>query len=460
MFLICLEAATAATYSWTQVTRWREDVTTTATTRKIYPETIFPTKGYDSRPHQQLRTMFPGAISGDGNNTLTSDNLWDQVMASPQVLGNSTTLTRARDLVEDYQINFIDPANSARNFVFEFYSDNSTSYLSATTYPRILTNGPNSGQSILGNNRLLAMGDDHMLWLDLDNTLSLYNYVGGRVTYDRTQTVFSGGPWAGDSLMGKLSLMIGYGEQNLYFLDGDSTLIVYNNSLNYVRTDEFRFDGTLYGFTLGDLVDGNIPGAYYVGWTLGPIVAFVHPDYGGNPVVSNNDYAWTHTARWMEDARKNDGPRTYRQDTAGYYDTRPHQQLWSMFPDAVTGDGNNQATSEDLWAELLPSDYLIGNSSSLVRAHDTIEDWHFNFIDPDDSSWSYYFYTYTDFSSLRLSRSSFPLTLVNGVNAGESLLNNDRLLAVGDDNTLWLDNDGTLSIYGYPGASVRVDQTK
>ena len=32
-----------------------------------------------------------------------------------------------------------------------------------------------------------------MLWLDLDNTLSLYNYVGGRVIYDRTQTVFSGG---------------------------------------------------------------------------------------------------------------------------------------------------------------------------------------------------------------------------------------------------------------------------
>ncbi len=254
--------------------------------------------------------------------------------------------------------------------------------------------------------------------------------------------------------------MIGYEEQNLYFLDGDSTLIVYNNSLNYVRTDEFRFDGALYGSTLGDLVDGNIPGAYYVGWTLGPIVAFVHQDYGGNPVVPNNDYAWTHTARWMEDARKNDGPKTYRQDPTGYYDTRPHQQLWSMFPDAVTGDGNNQATSEDLWAELLQSDYLIGNSSSLVRAHDTIEDWHFNFIDPDDSSWSYYFYTYTDFSSLRLSRSSFPLTLVNGVNAGESLLNNDRLLAVGDDNTLWLDNDGTLSIYGYPGASVRVDQTQ
>ena len=107
--LVWLEVASAATYSWTQVTRWREDVTTTATTRKIYPETIFPTKGYDSRPHQQLRSMFPGAISGDGNNTLTSDNLWDQVMASPQVLGNSTTLTRARDLVEDYQINFLTP---------------------------------------------------------------------------------------------------------------------------------------------------------------------------------------------------------------------------------------------------------------------------------------------------------------------------------------------------------------
>ena len=454
------EATFGGSYTWTQVTRWREEITTMTPTRKIYPETIFPVKGYDSRPHQQLRTMFPLALVSGGNNTETSDNLWDEVLASPLVLGNSTTLTRARDLVEDHQVNFIDPANLLRNFYFEFYTDNSTAYVSSTTYPRVLVDGPNAGQSVLGSNRLLAMGDDHMLWLDTDNTLSLYNYVGGKVTYNRTQTAFSGGPWAGQTLVSRLGLMIGYEQSNLYFLDGDNTVVIYNNSLSYVRTDEFRFDGTLFGSTLGDLVDGNIPGAHYVGWSLGPIVAFTHPDYNGNPQVPNNDYQWTHTARWMEDARQDDGPVTYRQDTSGNYDIRPHQQLWSMFPDAVVGSGNNKETSDALWAEILQSDYLIGNSSSLVRAHDPIEDWHFNFINPANSTYNFYFYTYLDYSSLQLARTSFPLVLQNGINSGENLINNNRLLAVGDDNTLWLDPDNTLSIYGYPGATLRVELTK
>ncbi|MEK9713151.1 MAG: hypothetical protein VW258_11350, partial [Thalassolituus sp.] len=230
-------------------------------------------------------------------------------------------------------------------------------------------------------------------------------------------------------------------------------------NLNHVRTEELILDGELWGSSLADLVDGNIPGALYLGWDLGPVVAFVYPDYGGNPPVAANTYTWTHTARWLEEGRVNSGPVIYRQEIDGYWDTRPHQQLRSMYPTDLVGDGNNQATSDNLWKRILTSENLIGNSGAPVRAVDAMEDFHYNFIDPAVPDESYYFYFYIDNSSLWLHRTAFPLTLANGPNAGEYMINNPRLLAMGDDNSLWLDNDGTLSYYNYPGATLEYDST-
>ena len=83
------DTAYAATYSWTQATRWIESTIVDVNETVIYPERLFPNKGYDVRPHQQLRSMFPSAIVGDGNNKETSDNLWVEMVSSSQVIGNS-----------------------------------------------------------------------------------------------------------------------------------------------------------------------------------------------------------------------------------------------------------------------------------------------------------------------------------------------------------------------------------
>ncbi|MEK9713150.1 MAG: hypothetical protein VW258_11345, partial [Thalassolituus sp.] len=169
--------------------------------------------------------MFPFSYVGFGDNKETSDNMWNQMYNSPQVIGNSTTLTRAKDIIEDFHINFISPYSITRNYYFHFYADYASSYVSRFSYPLFLSGGPNAGEYLLYNNRLIAVGDDNTIWYDNDGTISIYNYPTGSLEYDSTATTLSGGPagWAGASLASKLGNFIGYEELKLYFLDNENT---------------------------------------------------------------------------------------------------------------------------------------------------------------------------------------------------------------------------------------------
>lgn len=451
-------------YTWTQISRWKEDGRSVVPTRVRYQQQFFPNKGYDIRPHQQIRNVYPAAIVGDGNNKQTSDNLWTAIVGSEYVIGNSATLPRARDLMEDFHMNFVDPSLSDRNYYFYYYSDNSTYYVFRSSYPLTLQNGPNVGESLLTSTKLLAMGDDNSLWLDDDGSLSYYNYPTGRVGYDSGNTIFSSGPsgWVGATVASKIGNLIGYEEAKLYFLEGDNTVHVFNYNLTYVRTDELELDGDLAGQTLADLVDGNIPNAHYLGWDLGPVVAFVNPDFGDRVPVAATSYTWTQVSRWAEEARINSGPVVYGQELypSLRYDVRPHRELRNMFPDEIVGDGNNRETSNNLWTALATSENTLGNGSSLTRSRDIMEDFQINFVNPSDSLRNYYGYYYSDNDNYYIFRISYPLTMYNGPNTGQSLINNTRVLAMGDNNSLWLDNDGTLSYYNYPGGTLSINSTK
>ncbi len=274
-----LEAAvaqTTATYRWTQTARWAEDLRLEASGVVVYPRLAYPAKSYDVRPAQHLRKMFPGAIVGDGQNKQTSNNLWRSLLASPTVLANSTTLTRAKDITEDWDINFIDPKYPTKNYWFDFYVDNYADEVYVMYSPTML-NGPQKGAIALGNNNLLAMGDDRMAWLDADGSLSFYWRGSGLLDYDAPSSVFTGGPagWQGTSLKSKLHLMIGYEEGRLYFLEGDHALHIFDRNLKFLRTDQIYLDGELIDHSLGDVVDGHVPGVKYLGWDLGPVIAFV-----------------------------------------------------------------------------------------------------------------------------------------------------------------------------------------
>jgi hypothetical protein len=272
-----VNSAHAQSYTWTQVSRWQEEDRYQSVGNTIYRQEFFPSKGYDVRPHQATRTLFPDAIVGDGNNKATSDKLWSALATSQNVIGNGTTLTRARDVVEDWDINFVNPSVNNVNYWFDFYSDNASATVSRSGFPLTLVGGPQAGQALIGNNKLLAMGDDNSLWLDADGSLSYYNYPTGTLEFNSTKTSFTTGPsgWQGNTLVSKVGNLIGYEEGNLYFLEGANTVQVFSHDLTYLRTDQFRFDGDLAGRSLADVIDGKVQNATYLGWDLGPVVAMM-----------------------------------------------------------------------------------------------------------------------------------------------------------------------------------------
>lgn len=268
-------AQTTPGFKYTHLARFKEDARYEASGVVVYPREAFPAKIYDVRPHQLLRQMFPGSVTGDGNNTATSNALWRDLINSGHVMGSAARQVRANDILEDWDVNFVDPRTPTRNHWFDFYADNvpAGQYVG---YAQTLINGPQKGARVMGNGNLLAMGDDRGMWLDADGSLSFYWRGSGAVDFDSTATTLKKGPegWAGAPLTSVLKHLIGYEEGKLYFLVGDDILHVYDRDLNFVRTDEIHLSGELREVRLGEILDGKVPGATYLGWDLGPVIGF------------------------------------------------------------------------------------------------------------------------------------------------------------------------------------------
>ncbi|MGC4060969.1 MAG: hypothetical protein QM749_09010 [Aquabacterium sp.] len=265
--------------SYVFAARWNEWGRYSSGGTTVYPEEFLNLNEYDVCPPKQLYTMYPSLVVA-GNIQQTCANLWVAMLESSYVLGSSIALTRAKDLSEDWDINFVDPGDSGNNYWFNWYSNQYGGALSLwlnpsvlrALYPLTLSGGPHAGEAILTNNKLLALGDDKLVLLDSDGSISLYNYLGGTLYSNPTAKTFTNGAWNGQTLVSKLQYMVGYEEGNLYFVEGANTLHVYDPSLAWQRTDTVSLGNELSGYTLGDLVDNKIPGYTYIGWDVGPIV--------------------------------------------------------------------------------------------------------------------------------------------------------------------------------------------
>ncbi len=268
-------AQTTSDYRYSHIARFKEDARYESSGVVIYPREAYPVKIFDVRPHQYLRKMFPSAVVGDGNNKATSDGLWKAALASGYIMGSSTKLVRAQDLSEDWQIDFVSPMQPDRNYWFEWYADNyaAGAYVG---YGQVMLNGPQKGSRLMGNGNVLAMGDDRSMWLDADGSLSFYWRGNGALDFDSKRVSFPNGPagWSGTTLRSHLSQLIGYEEGRIYFLDGDHMLYIFDRDLNFVRADEIYLSGELIETSLGDIVDGKVPGLTYLGWDLGPVIGF------------------------------------------------------------------------------------------------------------------------------------------------------------------------------------------
>ncbi len=225
---------------------------------------VAPQLRYDVTPDLNAQALFTG----------TSSEQWKQLLESGYIMGTGTHLTRGQDFSEDFHLNWVNPAVMDRNYYDNWWIPGEDLYVFSSGYPRTLANqGPHAGASVLANPNLLAMGDDNFLFWDDDGTISVYNYPGGTLETDYTWTEFTSGYWDGESLSSKLHLLIGYEEANLYFLEGDSLIVRYSllgtAGSSYILT--FANDSDLAGYTLGQLVDGDIDGFTYMGWDVGPV---------------------------------------------------------------------------------------------------------------------------------------------------------------------------------------------
>ncbi|HEX5356317.1 MAG TPA: DUF6701 domain-containing protein [Aquabacterium sp.] len=287
-WLICLltlwwgGAAQAYNYAgnYTFAARWNEWGRYSSGGVVVYPEEFGNFNEYDVCPPQQTSVIFPSAVVS-GNIKQTCANLWKSLIESSYILSSSSSLVRAKDLSEDWIIDYVDPNDSTNNYYFNWYANQYFGFSWAWgdpsvlrwVYPLTLSGGPHNGESVLGNGKLLAFGDKRFVMLDNDGSLSFYWYgVGGLLEYNPSTTTFSGGAFAGQTLSSKLQYLIGYEEFNLYFLVGANTLHVYNRDMTWSRTDTVSLGNELSGYSLGDLVDNKIPGYTYIGWDAGPIV--------------------------------------------------------------------------------------------------------------------------------------------------------------------------------------------
>jgi hypothetical protein len=228
---------------------------------------------FNVRPHSQTEALFPSSIVS-GNPSQTSANLWSSLLTSGYLLGGNGSSTRGRDFLTDWDINFYAPGNTTTVYWGDWYTDRPTWTRTNSSYPLTLANGPLAGQSLIGNTKLIGMGDNNTLWFDsTTGKLNIYNFDGGTLEQTLNNTTFTGGSYNGLSLSSQLaSSFIGYEQSQFYFLEGSNKVNIYNYSLAFVRQDTLNLSGLLAGKNLAQLIDGQIAGYTYLGWDLGPVV--------------------------------------------------------------------------------------------------------------------------------------------------------------------------------------------
>lgn len=218
----------------------------------------------DIRPSLNTEGRFPG----------TSSQRWAGLLSSGFVIGGTRGLTRAADPSEDYEFNWYDPAGPTnRNFYDQIDSSGADTSVLTSDFPRKLQNGIHSGVEPLFSGNLLAMGDDNYMMYDPDGSVSIYNYPGGLLEgTDPAWTTFTGGAYGNQSLASRLGNMIGYEEGYMWFLEGENTIYGYgaftgDGMVSYTN----NFTGDLAGYSMRQLIDGEVPNMTYAGWDVGAI---------------------------------------------------------------------------------------------------------------------------------------------------------------------------------------------
>lgn len=195
---------------------------------------------------------------------------------------NAGSKVRALDMIEDYDLNWstddivntdpysrwvaLENGNSVSTWNFR-YTDNT---------------GPHPNELFYGNTNIIALADDHAIFIDDDGTISYY-YLSGGLNTDATWTHLTGGSLDNFTLSSVLAThFIGAEEQRLAFLVGPDVVEFYNvHTGEYVTMADYSDvdEGPLAGaVTLEDFINGNVEGWSFIG-----IDGFANP----GPVLIN-----------------------------------------------------------------------------------------------------------------------------------------------------------------------------
>lgn len=214
---------------------------------------------------------------------------WARLLQSGNAYASVTSLTRAFDVVEDYDINWSTPNfDLGINSRWEAVDTNGFSSFTISNWNQAGASGPFAGEYWRGNQSIIATGDDKLLFWNQDQQrFTLYHLNGGLISNDGGLgsygwAAFSGGG-AYDGLALSASVIkdgfVGFEENAVAFLDGEDSLVYYSVTNGvFIRTQDYSgvTAGPLAGdVTVADVIDGKVPDTFWVGLDTGPLIANV-----------------------------------------------------------------------------------------------------------------------------------------------------------------------------------------
>ena len=231
-----------------------------------------------------IMTPFSHSLLMYGDKGYTKDSeYWRALLSSPHMARPRSTKVRAIDMLENVRIQFRSPVDDK----YLWYKNTTTPKLEGsggvadtTSFPRYLKNGDLKDANVFEDTRTIAMDNDAMYWLCEDGTIRYYYRNGTENTYysPTTWTHFSDGPFKGEALADNVQYLIGVEGRIMCFMVNDTDVIHYQikqNEAVYTKTVSWKFTvDPLKGRTLGEVVDGLVPGYSYLGWdNTGPVIA-------------------------------------------------------------------------------------------------------------------------------------------------------------------------------------------
>lgn len=233
--------------------------------------------------------MYPDLTNADAFKTLVMDGSF---------MGNGgQKWTRGMDIISHYEYNFTDMEaygqwrqNNPTASIYNngYWMDwNSTNLDLKKDLATTFKGGDFARQDIIGHEDAVAVSYINLVVLYNDEgpgSLNLYNYTNGNF-YEKTKwNALSGGMYDGLSLSETIGSLIGIDsmggidDQKMYFLEGDSTIVIYGLEGAFIESYSISLSAypDLAGYTLGEVIDGKAEGWSYLGWDHGP--TFVNID--------------------------------------------------------------------------------------------------------------------------------------------------------------------------------------